>query len=78
MYGIVRGDLDSYVVELGKGKKPDSWTQVCGPSSEIAEYDHICRIQNKMLQKGYHWTVRLTAKNKSGEIKFASLYVKEK
>ena len=78
VYGIVRGDLDSYVVELGKGKKPDSWTQVCGPSGEIVEYDHLCRIEDKMLQRGYHWTVRLTAKNKSGETKIASLYVKEK
>lgn len=78
VYGIVRGNLDNYVVELGKGKKPDKWKQVFGPSGESAEYNHICRIENEMLQKGWEWTVRITAKSKSGETKTASLFVKEK
>jgi len=78
VYGIVRGNLDSYVVELGKGKKPDEWKQVFGPSGESAEYNHICRIENELLQKGQEWTVRITAKSKSGKTKTASLYVKKK
>ena len=45
VYGVIRGNLDNYVVELGKGKKPDKWKQVFGPSGEYAEYNHICRIE---------------------------------
>jgi len=78
VYGIVRGNLDSYVVELGKGKKPDKWKQACGPSAESAEYNHICRIENELLKKGREWTVRITAQSKSGEIQTASYLVKKK
>ena len=78
VYGIVRGNLDSYVVELGKGKKPDKWVQVFGPSNEFAEFSHICRIENDLLKKGREWTVRISAKSKSGETKAASLFVKKK
>jgi len=62
----------------GKGKKPDKWKQVFGPSGEYAEYNHICRIENELLQKGREWTVRITAKSKSGKTKTASLFVKKK
>jgi len=78
VYGIVRGNLDSYVVELGKGKKPDKWQQVFGPSKEFAEFTHICRIEDELLRKGREWTVRITAKSKSGKTKTASLFVKKK
>lgn len=78
VYGIVRGDLDSYVVELGKGREPDKWEQVFGPSKDAAEYGHICRIENELLQKGRDWTVRISAKSKSGKTRTASLWVKKK
>jgi hypothetical protein len=78
VYGIVRGNLDTYVVQIGKGKRPDKWKQVFGPSSESAEYNHICRIEDELLKKGREWTVRIFAKSKTGELKSASLYIKKK
>ena len=78
VYGVIRGNLDSYVVELGKGKKPDKWAQVFGPSNEPTEFKHICRIENELLKKGREWTVRISAKSKSGKTQTASLYVKKK
>jgi subtilisin family serine protease len=78
VYGIVRGNLDSYVVELGKGRKPKKWQQVFGPSDKPAEYSHICRIEDKLLRKGREWTVRLVAKSKRGETKTASFLVRKK
>jgi subtilisin family serine protease len=78
VYGIVRGNLDSYVVELGKGREPDKWVQVFGPSQESAEFNHICRIENDLLQKGSDWTVRISAKSKSGQTRTASLWIKKK
>jgi hypothetical protein len=76
LYGIIRGNLDEYTVEIGKGKDPDDWQQVFGPSRAQAEYEHICRIENKILKKGDRSTVRITAKSKAGEIRRASMLVK--
>jgi subtilisin family serine protease len=76
LYGIIRGNLDEYTVEIGKGKDPDDWRQVFGPSQAKAEYAHICRIENKILKKGNRWTVRITAKSKAGETRRASMLVR--
>ena len=76
LYGIIRGNLDEYTVEIGKGKDPDDWQQVFGPSQAQAEYAHICRIENKILKKGDRWTVRITAKSKAGETRRASMLVR--
>jgi|GEM_PF-1015090 len=76
LYGIIRGNLDEYKVEIGKGEDPDDWQQVFGPSQAPAEYALICRIENKILQKGEMWTVRITAKSKAGETRLASMLVK--
>ena len=76
LYGIIRGNLDEYTVEIGKGKEPDDWQTVYGPSKVQAEYTHICRIDDKILKKGNRWTVRITAKSKAGETRRASMLVK--
>ena len=75
-YGIVRGDLDSYLVEIGKGKKPGKWQKVFGPSNEPADYSLICRIDGKSL-KSRESTVRITAKSKSGQTRTASFLVRK-
>jgi hypothetical protein len=76
VYGVVRGDLNSYVVEVGKGKKPGKWQQVFGPSNEPADYSLICRIDGKSL-KSRESTVRITAKSKSGQTRTASFLVRK-
>jgi subtilisin family serine protease len=76
VYGVVRGDLNSYVVEVGKGKKPGKWQQVFGPSNEPADYGLICRIDGKSL-KSRESTVRITAKSKSGQTRTASFVVRK-
>jgi subtilisin family serine protease len=76
LYGIIRGNLDEYTVEIGKGKDPDEWQTVYGPSRVHAEYSHICRIEDKILKKGNRWTVRITAQSKTGETRRAAMLVK--
>jgi subtilisin family serine protease len=76
VYGVVRGDLNSYLVEVGKGKKPSKWQPVFGPSNEPADYSLICRIDGKSL-KSRESTVRITAKSKSGQTRTASFVVRK-
>lgn len=77
VYGIVRGDLDSYLVEVGKGKKPGKWQKVFGPSRQPADYGLICRIDKKSLGSGRESTVRVTAKSTSGQTRSASFVIRK-
>ena len=76
VYGVVGGDLDHYLVEVGKGKEPGTWKKVFGPSNQPADYSLICRIDKKSLDSRES-TVRITAQSKSGQTRTASLLVRK-
>jgi len=73
LFGIIRGNLDSFVVEVGKGKKPKKWEQVAGLQRRQVEYGFIAKIDGKTLSRGKEWVVRITATDRQGNTKVAHL-----
>ncbi|MBN1794425.1 MAG: S8 family serine peptidase [Candidatus Omnitrophica bacterium] len=72
IFGIIRGNLDSYTVELGKGEKPDKWKVVAEGKTESVEYGFITRIGEDMISRGRKYVVRITACDTKGAVKVAS------
>lgn len=78
LYGIVRGNLDYYTIELGKGKNPRKWKTATGPSSTPVEYNLLTRIDGKLITGGKYWCIRVTAKDKQGKTKYANILLELK
>lgn len=78
IYGVVRGNLESYRVEVGHGKNPKKWQQVFGPTTSVVEHDLICRIDGQVFAKGSKWKVRLIAMDKQGQSKIQEILVSKK
>ena len=70
VFGTVRGNVDHFIVELGKGSNP-KWTKVVGPFKKPANNDWLCRIPQKAIQGSEAWQVRLTALDKEGRATIA-------
>jgi len=71
VFGLVRGNLKDYVIEIGKGKTPSKWEAVAGPFKRAADYAWICTIDAKALQGNRDWHVRISATDKNGKTKHA-------
>ena len=71
VFGTVSGNLNDFVVELGRGKSPSKWTQVGGPFTQPAHSNWLCRIPSEKLKGSTEWTVRLKAQDKNGQFKEA-------
>lgn len=67
IYGVVRGDLKNYTVEVGRGTKPKKWQKVYGPSASSVDHNLICRIDGQYFAKGSKWKVRVTATGNDGQ-----------
>jgi hypothetical protein len=80
IYGIIRGPVQSYTLEVGRGEKPDKdeWQRVFGPSKQTVNLGHIARIPGTFFSKGSQWTIRLTAKSTKGEIRMQQFLVNKK
>ncbi len=75
VYGLVRGNLAGYKVELGKGKKrPSGWKKVLESTDSTGPDGIICHIDGLEVKYGQDWTIRITAQDKAGNIKTADLW----
>ena len=73
IYGIVRGSLDSYSIELGKGRDPSGWKDICESSTAPLDHGLMCSIEGKRLRWGDEWTLRIKAKDGAGKKYLAHL-----
>ena len=76
IYGVVRGEVSRYTVELAKGTKSDKWDKVFESQTTPGKDGFICRIEANKLKNGNEWTVRITAEDgrknsKSAKISFS-------
>jgi len=80
IYGIIRGPVQSYTLEVGRGEKPDDdeWQRVFGPSKQTVDLGHIARIPGTFFSKGSQWTIRLTAQSTQGEIRMQQFLANKK
>jgi hypothetical protein len=68
VYGTVRGKVNSYVVEVGKGKNAESFTQVAGPYTKSADHDWLAHlIQKDVLRGSREWILRVRATDTDGQ-----------
>jgi subtilisin family serine protease len=75
LFGIVRGNLASYKVELAKGKKqPTDWQNIFESTKPTDESGFICSIDGKKVERGQDWSVKITAQDKDGNIKIAKMW----
>lgn len=78
IFGTVSGDVESFVVELGKGKHASKFKQVAGPYTQAADNNWLSRVDAKQLRGSDEWAVRITAKDKSGQTKIAQAFIELK
>ncbi|MDJ0884803.1 MAG: S8 family peptidase [Desulfobacterales bacterium] len=78
IYGSVRGHLENFIVEVGRGAEPDNWQTVFGPSKYEIDNGFICRIDGKYFQKGSNWSVRIVAVSPDGESRTQQVLVAKK
>jgi len=72
VFGTVKGNLQEFTVELGRGKNPSKWEKVGGPYKSAAANSWLCRIPDKSVNKGTgDWAVRIKAVGKDGQEKIA-------
>ena len=75
VYGVVRGDLKDYAVEIGKGHEARKFKPVCEPVGQPAAYTRLCRIDAKQFKWSDEWTVQVKAADTAGQEKIARLPV---
>ena len=75
LFGIIKGNLDSYSIEIGNGKHPRKWKKVAGPLTEPVEYGFIARIDSAFIRSGKYYTLRITAQDENGNRKTAQLLI---
>ena len=73
IYGVVRGDIARYTVELVKGTKSDRWEKVFESQTPPGNDGLICRIDAKKLMNGNEWSVRITAEDSKKNSKSAKM-----
>ena len=78
VYGSVRGNLENFIVEVGRGDDPDKWQTVFGPSRYGVNQGFLCRIDGKHFQKGSKWSMRIVAVSPDGESRTQQVLVAEK
>ncbi len=80
VYGIIRGPVQSYTLDVGRGDKPDKdeWQRVFGPSNKAVDLGHIVRIPGTFFSKGSRWTIRLTVLSTSGETRVQRFLIEKK
>ena len=80
VYGIIRGPVESYTLDVARGEKPDKdeWQNVLGPSKQAVDLGLIARIPGTFFSKGSQWTIRLTARSTNGETRVQQFLVKKK
>jgi hypothetical protein len=67
VFGTVRGNFESYVVELGKGKNAGSFREVAGPFTEATEHGWVGQLNEADFRGSKEWIVRIKVKDKNGK-----------
>lgn len=78
VYATVRGDIDQYIVEVGKGKYANKFKQVAGPLKDQASSQWVARILKDDLTGSSDWIIKVTATNKKGTTKSAQTLIEFK
>jgi len=71
VFATIRGNLNNYTLEAGKGKNPSKWKTIAEASSKQLDYDHLKNITMEDLRGSKTWTLRLTALDQSGQQRIA-------
>ena len=67
VYATVRGAVDYFTVELGKGKHAQGFKPVIGIYNQQASDDLVAHIPDNKLRGSDEWVVLVRAKDKSGK-----------
>lgn len=73
VYATVRGDVDYFTVEVGKGKNARTFKAVMGLAGQQASDDLVARVNSKHLRGSSDWQVVVRAVDKSGKEHIAQL-----
>jgi len=77
VYGVIRGNLDHYVVRVGRGKKPGKWETVHGPVTTPVDHRLISRINGIYFSKGDQWSIRVDAVDRNKRTKSVLIVIRE-
>ncbi len=74
VFATVRGEIASYVLELGKGRHAKDFVQAAGPYSAEANHNWIAHIQRDQLLRGSNeWILRIRVTDKQGHESIAQM-----
>ncbi|VAW19503.1 Protease precursor, partial [hydrothermal vent metagenome] len=68
VYGTIRGDVESFIVEVGKGRRAKKFKKVAGPFKVESDHNWITQIVKDDIRGSKEWIVRIKATSKKGEI----------
>jgi len=75
LYGVIRGNLDHYMVSMGRGSDPKKWQIVYGPATTPVDFQLISRIDGVHFAKGSQWTVRVDAVDRQQQTKSIKILI---
>lgn len=67
LFGTVRGNFVSYVVEIGKGKRPGNFTPVAGPYTKAVSHAWLARVGKDVIKGSNEWVVQIRAIDADGK-----------
>ncbi|MBP9854308.1 MAG: S8 family serine peptidase [Candidatus Omnitrophica bacterium] len=74
VYGLVRGNIKEYFLDVGKGNHPEKFEQVAGPFTQPVQWQLIERVDVKEFMRGSKdWVFRLRTIDQDGREHMATL-----
>lgn len=72
VFATVRGSIKSYVLEVGKGKRPGNFEKIAGPFSKEINYQLLYRIMaDENLRGSDDWVLKIIVTDQQGQTKEA-------
>jgi len=71
VFATVQGQFEEFTVDVGKTHRAKKFKTVAGPFKEAADYSWVARIPWSDLKGNTDWVIRISAKDKDGNVKVA-------
>ena len=72
IYATVRGEFESFTVNVGKGKHARKFKLMAGPFSQQANHAWVARIDKSNLRGSKVWVVKIDVIDQTGQLKTAT------
>ena len=71
VFATIRGPVQSFTIEVGKGKRAKKFKHVSGPYTQQADHSWVARISKDQLRGSRDWVLRIQVTDQQGDVKIA-------